>query len=118
MKRFITAIGFALVPTTALAVSVTDYWDCSHFLHCGDGSNAVTLLTTSIINGVYAFIVAAAVAAFLYGAIRMIMSEGGEGKEAGKKSMQWAAIGLVFAVLTYNGNRIIGFILELIGSFA
>lgn len=118
MKRLLALIGMVM-PATAYAVKLTDFVDCNKLmvLHCGE-EDAIALVMERIINGVYAFIVAVCVAAFLYGAIRMIISEGAEGKEAGKKAMIWAAVGLAFAVLTYNGNQIIQFVVDLLYSFA
>ncbi len=101
MKRALLAtLGF-LLPTSALAVSITDSaygWSCAGFLYCG-GPNAVVALTANLILGVSLFIGPLAVVVFLYGAIRMIVSRGDEGKEAGKKALIWASAGLVAALL-------------------
>ncbi len=79
---------------------VSTGWSCVGFLYCGSSDNAVTLLTGTIVNGVAAFIVALAIIVFFYGAIRMVVSQGQEGKEAGKKALIWASLGLVAALLT------------------
>ncbi|HRH92973.1 MAG TPA: hypothetical protein PKV72_00400 [Candidatus Peribacteria bacterium] len=101
MKRLLTLLGLLAVPSTALAVSINDYgWNCAGFLHCGDGSDAVQTITTNITIGIVSTISALAVIAVLYGAIRMATSQGGEGKEAGKKAIIWASTGMVLAILT------------------
>lgn len=101
MRRFTLFLIGLLLPTAAYAVQITDYdWQCTGFLHCGSSLTAVGLITNSIAMGVSAFIVALAVVAFFYGAILMIVSQGEERKEAGKKAMIYAAIGLAFAMLT------------------
>ncbi|MBP7113864.1 MAG: hypothetical protein KBA40_00245 [Candidatus Peribacteraceae bacterium] len=79
-------------------------WDCSGFLYCtGPGSippaDVVVLITLKIVLGVSAFIAAIAIIAFFYGAIRMVISQGQEGKEAGKKALIWASFGLAASLL-------------------
>lgn len=79
-------------------------WDCRGFLYCPPGGgappNIVVILAANIISGVSAFIGALAVVVFLYGALRMVISQGQEGKEAGKKALIWASLGLSAALLT------------------
>ena len=74
-------------------------WSCTGFLYCGTSGNIVTVITTTIVNGVVAFIGSLAIVVFFYGAIRMVISQGQEGKEAGKKALIWASLGLVAALL-------------------
>ncbi len=100
MRRFILiAIGL-LAPVSAYAVSITGYgWTCNGFLGCG-GTNVVTGLSANLILAVNIIIIPLAIVVFLYGAILMIVSAGEERKEAGKKAMLYAALGLVFGMLT------------------
>ncbi len=117
MKRLLIVLTGLLLPAKAFAVSITDYgWSCDGFLKCGSSQDAVTDITINIINTVFNTITVLAIIAFLYGGVRMIVSRGEEGKEVGKKAMMYAAIGLILAILTYNGNRILRFVLEIIGT--
>ena len=80
-------------------------WNCQGFLYCPPGggappTNVVFIITTTIIAGVAAFIGSLAIVVFFYGAIRMVISQGQEGKEAGKKALIWASLGLAAALLT------------------
>lgn len=112
MKRLALIIAGVCAPATAFAVSITQYgWDCSGFLYCGSNADAVQIITTNITVGVVGIIVALAVIAFLYGAIRIATSQGGEGKEVGKKAIIWACIGLVCALLC---GAVITFVQQLI----
>ena len=103
MKRFLSTLIGLLAPRIAYAYSITDTgWDCSGFLYCNGGGappDVVAILATNIVNGVWLFIGAMAVVAFFYGAILMITSRGEEGKEAGKKALIYASLGLVAALL-------------------
>jgi hypothetical protein len=104
MRLFAILTGL-LLPLTAAAYSLSDTgWDCSGFLYCNPGStppaDVVVIMTTTIVGGVAAFIGALAVVVFLYGAIRMVTSQGQEGKEAGKKALIYASLGLTFALIT------------------
>lgn len=99
MRRLLVTLGL-LAPATASAVSITQYWSCSGFLYCGGGTNAVVALAANLITGVAISIGALAVIVFFYGAIRMVTSQGQEGKEAGRKALIYAALGLVAALLT------------------
>ncbi len=116
MKNFLSIfIGWCL-PATALAVSITDYgWSCNGFLYCGQGRDAVQIVTSNITIGVVSTISALAVIVILYGAIRMAASQGGEGKDAGKKAILWALAGLAIAILT---GGIILFVQEFISAVA
>ncbi len=100
MRRLFLSLLGICVPASAYAYSITDTgWSCDGFLYCGSGSDAVTILTTTIVNGVAAFIGALAVVVFFYGAILMVTSQGQEGKEAGKKALIYASLGLASALL-------------------
>lgn len=100
MKRLVLFLSGLLLPSSALAISINSYgWNCAGFLHCGDGQDAVVAIATNITVGVTATIGALAVIAVLYGAIRMATSQGGEGKDAGKKAIIWGAVGLIAAIL-------------------
>lgn len=101
MKRLLTLVGL-LLPGVAHAVSITAYgWTCRGFLYCtSSGRDAVRIIGTRLIAIVGTFIGALAVVVFIYGAIRMVTSQGDEGKEAGKKALLWASIGLAAALLT------------------
>lgn len=99
-KKLLPIVGL-LLPNVAHAYSIRDTgWDCTGFLECGGSGDAVVAITTNIIAGVAAFIGALAVIAFFYGAIRMITSQGQEGKEAGKKALIYASLGMAAALLT------------------
>ncbi len=113
MKRFLSILLGILLPTPALAgVSITSYgWSCTGFLKCGSTTDAVTDLTVNLITGVASFIGALAVVVIFYGALRMVMSRGEEGKEAGKKALIYASLGLAAAMLT---GAIISFVSDYI----
>ncbi len=100
MKKFLLALLGVLLPFPVFAgVSLTSYgFDCSGYLYCGS-SDVVTTMTTRIVSGVGMFIFALAVVVFLYGALRMVTSQGDEGKEAGKKALIYASVGLAAALL-------------------
>ncbi len=99
MKRLLILLG-VLAPSSAFAVSINSYgWTCVGFLHCGSGTDVVQTIATNITVGIIATVAALAVISVLYGAIRMATSQGGEGKEAGKKAIIWASTGLAFAIL-------------------
>lgn len=103
MRFLSTMIGF-LLPAHAKAFSLSDTgWDCTGFIYCNPGapppSDVVTIMTMTIVNGVGAFIITLAIVMFMYGAIRMVTSQGQDGKEAGKKALIYASLGLVFALL-------------------
>ncbi len=112
MKRALLFVTGLVAPALTHAVSITDYgWSCAGFLYCGSGVSAVTALSVNIIRGVVAFIVALAVVVFLYGAVRMVTSRGDEGKEAGKKALMYASLGLVAALLV---GAVISFVTDYI----
>ncbi len=103
MKRFLAClIGLALPVIAHAAYDIrTTGWDCQGFLYCGGSlpPDVVAIIAGNIVNGVWMFIGSMAVVAFFYGAIRMITSQGQEGKEAGKKALIYASLGLVAALL-------------------
>ncbi len=116
MKRLVLLLIGLAIPAPALAVRITDYgWSCNGFLYCGSGVDAVAIITTNITVGVITIIGALAVIIFLYGAIKLVTSQGGEGKEAGKKAMIWASVGLVAAILA---GGIINYVQQLIFAVA
>ncbi len=100
MKQlFLTFLGL-LLPASAEAVSITSYgWSCRGFLYCGSGTNIVSVLSARIIEQVVIVILPLTIIVFLYGAIRMIVSRGDEGKEAGKKALLYGALGFAAALL-------------------
>ncbi len=101
-RRLPIALGFlsAMFPRVAVAYSLTDSgWDCGGFIRCGSSTDAVTAITLNIIAGVGYFITALAVVMVIYGGLRMVLSRGEEGKEAGKKALIYAGFGLVAALL-------------------
>jgi ABC-type Fe3+-siderophore transport system permease subunit len=101
MKRFLLTLAGLITPLTAHAYRLTDSgWSCSGFLKCGTSQDAVTDLTSNIISAVGAFILALGVIAIFYGAIRMVTSQGEEGKDAGKKAILYALLGIALAMLT------------------
>ena len=104
MKRFFALSIGLLLPVSALAAGVSigggGYgWNCKGYLYCGS-TDAVNILTNRLIAGVGAFIFSLAVVVFFYGALRMVTSQGDEGKEAGKKALIYASLGLAAALLT------------------
>ncbi len=107
LHRLVATIIGILIPTAAHAqYHITNTgWNCQGFLYCPPGggpppANIVVIISMNIISGVSAFIGALAVVVFFYGAIRMAVSQGQEGKEAGKKALIWASFGLAAALLT------------------
>jgi hypothetical protein len=115
--RYIALFIGLLAPLTTHAVRLTNYgFDCTGFLHCETGVDAVIGLSGSIIDIVGTFIVALAVIVFIYGGLRMATSRGEEGKEAGKKALIYASLGLVCALLTGAILDFIADYLYLLGS--
>lgn len=99
--RVVALTVLMAIPHLASAYRLTDSgWDCTGFLKCGSGTDVVTDMIGNIIGVVSLFIGALAVVMFIYGALRLAASRGEEGKEAGKKAMMYAAMGLAFALLT------------------
>jgi len=117
MRRFLLTLAGILVPGAAHAYRLTDSgFDCTGFLYCGSSTDAVTQLTMNITTGVGMFIAALAVVVWFYGAIRMVTSRGQEGKEAGKKALIYASLGLVLAMLTTAVMQFIWDYVYLVGS--
>ncbi len=111
MKRTLFLLTGILLPGSAVAANLATYgYNCTGFLYC-NGTNVVAAMTNNLIGGVGAIILPIATVAFLYGAIRMITSRGDEGKEAGKKALIYASLGLAAALLT---EAIIAFVTGLI----
>lgn len=104
--RLSAIIAGIVAPTAAYAQYHLTYsgWSCQGFLYCPPGGgapvNIVVIITLNIIAAVSTFIGALAIVVFLYGALRMVISQGQEGKEAGKKALIWATLGLSAALLT------------------
>jgi ABC-type uncharacterized transport system permease subunit len=119
LKRLLSVIAGLLFPIKALAVSITEYgWDCTGFLYCGSRQDAVTTITTRVIGSIYNTIAVFAVITFMYGGIKMIVSRGEDGKEAGKKAIMYAAIGLAFAIVTFMGNRVLQYVIETVSTIS
>lgn len=120
MKRFLFICLGCIVPLTAFAgldISSPIYgFDCTGFVYCNSASNVVTGISFKLIGWIQAFIVALAVVAFFYGALRMAVSRGDEGKETGKKALMYASIGLVAAILTSEIINFIRYYIYLIGA--
>ena len=120
MKRSLPILSGILLPMIAHAsydISAQTGWDCSGFLFCGSATSVVSAMTTNLVNVVYFFIGPMAVVAFFYGAIRMIVSQGQEGKEAGKKALIYASFGIAAAILVRAIIKFIcGYIYILSGS--
>ncbi len=107
MLPLILAVIGMIVPRVAYAAPYhlsQSGWNCQGFLYCtpfaAPPADVVVVITSTIVAGVAAFIGALAIVVFFYGAIRMIVSQGQEGKEAGKKALIWASFGLAAALLT------------------
>ncbi len=104
MKKAFIMIGglLMLMPTPAIARSITEWgFDCSMFLFCGAAESIPNIAIPRIANAIFSVLVPVAVIVFMYGGIRMIVSQGGEGKEAGKKAMMYAAVGLALAAISF-----------------
>ena len=113
MKRLLAVLIGLLIPTSAFAVRLRDFgFDCAGFLYCDKPGNAVTILAARVITIVNIVIIPLAVLAMVYGGLRMVMtSVNEEGKEAGKKTLMYAALGLVLAILA---ERIILYVITII----
>jgi len=101
VKRLLPLFIGLLTPFTASAVRLTDYgFNCDGFLYCDSGTDVTNIIASRLVTAVGAFILSLAVVVFMYGGLRMTMSRGEEGKEAGKKALIYASLGLVLALLT------------------
>lgn len=117
MKRMLAIILGVLTPasTAAAGVRLSTYFDCTGLLRCGSSGTALYLID-NLIAGVGYFIVPLATVIFFYGALRMLLSRGEEGKEVGKKALIYGSFGLAAALLV---GAVIAFVrdyLFLIGS--
>lgn len=113
------AVIIALMPLPAHAFRIAEDtgWSCQGFVGCGSNMSVVTYLVGRLLMAVAAFMFFLTLAAFLYGALRMIVSQGEEGKEAGKKALMYAAFGLVCALLVSMIFRFLcGYVYTLGGS--
>jgi hypothetical protein len=115
MKRYVLALIGLMIPAQVLAVELTNYWSCAGFLYCGSSRDAVQIIIGNLIAGVNYFILPLASVVFLYGAIRMITSRGDEGKEAGKKALIYASIGIIIYLLTAGIFRFVCDYIYLLG---
>ena len=98
-KYFVAIIGF-ITPGIAHAYRLTDSgWSCSGYVGCGV-PDAVAYVMSRLILIIGTFMFTLTVVVFLYGALRLTISRGEEGKEAGKKAMMYAAFGFAAALLT------------------
>ncbi|MBP9774151.1 MAG: hypothetical protein KBD00_06045 [Candidatus Peribacteraceae bacterium] len=114
-KKLFLAGLLAAIPLPAAAISIREYWACNpEIFYCNSG-NIPAIIVSNIVIFVSNTIVAVGTLAFVYGGVRMLVSQGGEGKEAGKKSMQFAVMGIIFAFLA---QRIVQFVLDIITSIA
>lgn len=114
MKNYALLVIGLLVPAQAWAVSITDFgWKCTGFLFCGSSDTIPARLTTGLVGMIYSSIMAVAVIAFLYGGLRMVISQGAEGKEVGKKALIYASLGIVLASLAF---AIIQFVQQAVSS--
>jgi hypothetical protein len=106
MRRFLNILIGIFTPAAVYAqVHLTDYgFDCSQINApipgCGSGID-LTLAAAAKVSGTLLYIATPlATVILLYGAVRMIVSRGDEGKEAGKKAMIYGAMGLAFVTLS------------------
>jgi hypothetical protein len=108
MRFFLAILSGLLYPFTAHAAGyrlTQSGWDCTGFVGCGAGVDLATFLVARIVALVFptgggpGFIFYLTVVVFFYGSLRLVFSRGEEGKEAGKKAMQFAALGFALAML-------------------
>lgn len=100
MKRIFTVLIGIVSPARALAAGkhLSDYgFDCSKIdlpiPGCGGSTDVVTALTTLIVGNGKLVAGSLAIIVFLYGGLRMTISQGNEGKDAGKKALIYGALG-------------------------
>lgn len=115
MKRIIFTLIGICTPAMAEAISIRNYFPCDPTIFFCGSQNPVVELTANITAFVLSSVTAVAIVGFAYGGARMIFSMGGEGKEAGKKAMKYAAMGLVLA---YLSGAILKYIVQLIYAIA
>ena len=112
MRRFLPILlAFLLSPLSAIAAGfhLTDSgWNCRGFIGCNGTTpppNIASYLTAKVIalvfptGGGLGFLFYLTVLVFMYGGFQMVYSRGEEGKETGKKAMQYGATGFVLALL-------------------
>ncbi len=98
--RILAIIIGTLLPSTVFAFSLTSAFDCTGFLYCGQ-NDIVSILNATFIQNLARNTLDVASIAFLYGGLRMAMSQGEEGKEEGKKALIYGALGYMLATLSY-----------------
>ena len=97
--QFLSLLLSAIVPTALAQSPIKDY--CQE-LHpgCGAGSAFVIQLANRVIDVVSSVVGIAAVLAFLWGAVKIITSGGGdEGRNQGKNIIIAALAGVFFALM-------------------
>jgi hypothetical protein len=111
MRRFLLLLIGMFSPGIAYAQKhLSDYgFDCTKIEQYGltipgcDSPIDLTVAATAKVAGTGLAIAAPlATVVFLYGAIRMVISRGDEGKEVGKKAMIYGALGLIFVTLAFG----------------
>ncbi len=110
MRNFVLAIIGVIAPATTLAADgkhLINYgFDCKKIglpiPGCGVSIDLVTAATEKVVATGLVIATPLATVVLLYGALRMVISRGEEGKEAGKKAMIYGAMGLVFVTLAYG----------------
>ena len=98
--RILAIIIGILLPSAAFAFSLQSAFNCSGFLYCGS-HDIVAILTSGFIQDIAQNTLDVASIAFLYGGLRMAVSQGEEGKEEGKKALIYGALGYMLATLSY-----------------
>ena len=113
MRRRILTLGIPLasflLPWTVYAydLAADTGWNCAGFVGCGSGGNIFTYLMQRLTLIVSTFLFTLTVLVFLYGAIRMAISQGEDGKETGRKAMMYAAFGFLCTLLLSGVFRFI-----------
>ncbi len=118
MKKYPLSAGIlaALLPLkAAAAVSIQQYWACNPDIFFCNSGNIPAVIIGNVLIFVSNTIISIGTLMFVYGGVRMLVSQGGEGKEAGKKAMQFAVMGIIFAFLA---GRIVQFVLDIITAIA
>ncbi len=102
--RIILFLSGLLLPASALAVDLEDYFPCGGYFFCrgvGAPPGATALqLALMIVERVVGLVSLICFIAIVYGAIRIITARGqSEGLEGGKKAIQWAVFGFIAVTL-------------------
>lgn len=107
MQKIVAILIGTLLPSMAYAQKhLSDYgFDCTliGFTVPGCGMAPIDLMTTAtakITETAGLIAVPLATIVLLYGALRMVISRGDEGKEAGKKAMMYGALGIILLMLS------------------